>query len=102
MKRLVALLATLMVIGGFALVSAGWAQEELPEEHPHVLVLGLEFDGEGNPIGFRKCIELAAGKALRPNAHHAHMHMGTAGEALFFKAGHGVAPYPNCAVLIAD
>jgi hypothetical protein len=86
--------------------------QEFPE-HPHVLVLGVELDEQGEPVGFRKCIDLAANQALPLNAQHQHVHFGTAGEALFEKAGHVVvpaAPFPdpeepvpwsNCEELIA-
>ena len=107
MKRLIAVLATLMAVGGAALLGTGLAQDQLPE-HPHLLVLAVEFDGE-EPIGFRRCVELAAGRALPLNAHHDHAHFGTAGAALSARAGHFVvpaAPFPgvpwsNCAELEA-
>ncbi len=77
--------------------------------HPHMLVLGLEFDEQEEPIGFRKCVDLAANRALPLNVHHEHLHFGPAGEALFTHAGHAVvpaAPFPgvpwtNCESLIA-
>jgi hypothetical protein len=81
-------------------------QEELPR-HKHMLVLGLELDDEGEPVGFRRCVDLAAGRALPLNAHHAHVHTGKAGAALFEKAGHAVVPgapltpWNDCAELIA-
>ncbi len=84
------------------------------ERHPHMLVLGLELDETGEPVGFRKCVDLAANSRLPLNAHHEHMHFGTAGEALFTRAGNVVvpgAPFPapfddpvpwsNCEELIA-
>jgi hypothetical protein len=93
-------------LGILATLSTALAQ--LPE-HPHLLVVGLELDEDGNPVGFRKCVELAAGQALPLNSHHEHVHFGTAGEALFSLAGHGVAPaapfpgvpWSNCEELIA-
>jgi hypothetical protein len=84
------------------------AQEpELPR-HPHMLVLGLELNAEGEPVGFRKCVDLAANQPLPLNAHHQHVHQGTAGEHLFTNAGNVVvpgAPFPgvpwsNCEELI--
>lgn len=88
-----------------AMVGTGLADEHELPEHPHLLLLGLEFDASGEPIGFRKCQELAAGQALPLNSQHEHVHFGTAGQALFFKAGNAVvpaAPFPevpwsNCA-----
>ena len=107
MKKLVALLVTLMFVGGFAWVGAGMAQGG-PPVHPHMLVLGLELDGDGEPVGFRKCVDLAAGQALPLNAHHAHAHTGRAGNALATRAGHFVVPgsplteWENCSDLMAD
>ena len=84
------------------------------ERHPHMLVLGLEIDESGEPVGFRKCVDIAASRRLPLNAHHEHLHTGSAGEMLFTKAGHVLvpgAPYPapfgdpvpwsNCEELIA-
>ncbi|WP_166350622.1 hypothetical protein [Phytoactinopolyspora limicola] len=91
----------------FSAVGLAPAQSE-PPPHPHMLVLGLELDDYGNPVGFRKCVDLAAGKPVPLNAHHAHIHTGSAGEALFNKAGHAavpgapLTPWNNCAELIAD
>lgn len=84
------------------------------DPHPHMLVLGLELDEFEEPVGFRRCVDLAAGRTLPLNAQHEHMHFGTAGLKLFTKAGHAVvpgAPFPepfddplpwsNCEELIA-
>lgn len=102
---LAALVLGLLSAGSVALASPDHSSP-FPE-HPHVLVLGLEFDGE-EPVGARKCIDLAANRALPLRAHHVHVHFGTAGEALFVNAGHGVAPtapfpgvpWANCAELM--
>lgn len=97
MRKAVAVLAagTLATMGFTAP-----AQSVEPPPHGHMLVLGVEYTA-GAPTGFRKCIDLAAGKPVPLNAHHAHMHMGTAGEALE-GAGHAVVPtlrIANCAAL---
>jgi hypothetical protein len=105
MKRVLMLLVAAGVVVG--LQAAPAASDELPE-HPHMLVLGLEFDETGEPVAFRRCIDLAAGRALPLNAHHAHIHTGAAGEALRTKAGNftvpgaPLTPWNNCAELIAD
>ena len=81
----------------FGLLAVPALSQEFPE-HPHLLVLGLELDEDGEPVGFRKCIDLAANQALPLNAQHQHVHFGTAGEALFERAGHAVvpaAPFPD-------
>lgn len=92
-----------LVFGFLAVLIVGLAQDEELPEHPHLLVLGLEFDGE-EVVGFRACRKLAAGQALPLRSQHAHVHFGTAGAALFEKAGHVVvpaapfpgAPWSNC------
>jgi hypothetical protein len=108
------ILVLLLVLGLVLIANPATGEDETFEEHPHALVLGVAFDDEGNPISYRKCIDLAAGQALRLNAHHDHMHFGTAGEKLFTNAGNVVvpmAPFPepfedavpwnNCEELIA-
>ncbi|NDL55812.1 hypothetical protein [Phytoactinopolyspora mesophila] len=98
----------LLFAGGLLLgATAMPAQSEVPP-HPHMLVLGLQLDADGEPVGFKRCVDLAAGKPVPLNAHHAHVHTGTAGEMLRTKAGHAVVPgapltpWNNCAELIAD
>ena len=96
----------LAIVVGLGL-SAGPAAA-LPE-HPHVLVLGVEWDAHGHPVGYRKCVDLAANQPLPLRAQHQHMHFGTAGEALAVHAGHIVAPtapfpgvpWTDCETLIA-
>ncbi len=107
MTKQLAIAAFVTIIGCVAILGTVLAQEDLPR-HPHLLVLGVEFDGE-TPTGFKQCVELAAGQALRLNSHHDHAHFGTAGAALAEKAGNFVvpaAPFPgvpwsNCAELEA-
>ena len=103
MKRtLVLVLAVGLLLG----LQAPPALSELPE-HPHMLVLGFELDADDNPVGFERCIDLAAGQALPLHAHHDHLHTGKAGEALFANAGHVVVPgapltpWSNCEEFIA-
>ncbi|MFI7482118.1 hypothetical protein ACH9EU_06835 [Kocuria sp. M1R5S2] len=77
-----------------------------PPAHNHMLVLGLQVDALGNPVGFRKCVDLAGGQALDISVHHRTVHTGKAGAALR-KAGHAVVPaapltpFRNCADLEA-
>lgn len=106
MQRLLVLFG-LLALGILVAAGMGLAQENGTPEHPHFLILGLELDGE-EPVGFRKCVELAAGQSLRLNAHHDHAHTGRAGEALFLNAGNVVVPgspltpWNSCEELIAD
>lgn len=81
-----------VVVGMLVVVTAASAQEPEFEPHPHMLVLGVELDESGEPVGFRKCVDLAGGQALPLTAHHQNVHFGTAGEVLFTKAGHVVVP----------
>jgi hypothetical protein len=81
-----------LVVGLLALAIPASAQEPEFDEHPHMLILGLELDASGEPIGFRKCVDLAANNALVLTAHHQNVHFGTAGEMLFTKAGNVVVP----------
>ena len=105
MRTAVALVLTIGLLLGLSAVPV---LAQLPP-HPHVLVLGLELDEQGQPIGFHKCVDLAANQPLPLNAQHQHVHFGHAGEVLFTHAGHVVvptAPFPgvpwtNCESLIA-
>ena len=105
MKRFAALTSMVALIMGFGLALAMDHGDGPPVEHGHVLVLGLQFDGDGNP-SIRKCVDLANGRALRNNAHHDNLHTGRAGEAVA-GAGHLVIPtaplpgvrWSNCAEL---
>jgi hypothetical protein len=105
MKRsLVLLMAAGLLVG--VLGTPGLAQQG-PPPHPHMMVLGVEFNGE-EPVGYQKCVDLAGNRAVPLNAHHAHIHTGTAGEMLATNAGHVVVPgapltpWANCKELIAD
>jgi hypothetical protein len=103
MKRVLGLIAAAGLAVG--LQAAPAASQEIPP-HPHMLVLGLQLDETGEPVSFRRCVDLAAGRTLPLNAHHAHIHTGKAGQALFERAGHlavpgaPVTPWSNCAELI--
>jgi len=67
-----------------------------------MLVMGVKYGAEG-PIGFEKCVDLAAGRALPLNAHHEHAHTGRAGDAIsrtetkFVVPTAGLTPWANCA-----
>jgi len=93
LKKSLALLPVALLLGPLAGVASAHEGEEHGElpKHGHVLVLGITLDETGEPSGFRKCIDLAAGRHLPLTAHHATVHTGRAGEALW-KAGHAVAP----------
>ncbi|MCE0487436.1 hypothetical protein [Ornithinimicrobium sediminis] len=89
---------TAALVGAVALMAVGLAGPAQADGHPpgpppqhgHMLVLGVVWDGD-EPVGFRKCVDLAGGNKLGNNAHHQHAHTGKAGEALY-RAGHLVVP----------
>lgn len=85
-RSVILLMALGMLVGSLTGVSA--AHEEVPP-HGHILVLGIEFDDDFNVVSYRRCVDLAGGRVV-PN-HHATVHMGRAGEALW-NAGHATAP----------
>ena len=62
--------------------------------HAHILVVGAEVGGtEEDPVllDYRKCVDIAANRALPLNSQHEHVHFGRAGEALS-GAGHIFVP----------
>jgi hypothetical protein len=75
-------------------------------EHGHMLLLGFQFGDDGT-VRYRKCIDIAAGKALPVHVHHEGLHAGRAGDALR-NAGHmpvptaPLTPWTNCADLAAN
>ena len=93
------LAAAVTVVLGSLVASANPVDEHDPElpKHPHVLVLGVVVDAEDNPVSIKKCVDLAANRALPLNAHHVHVHFGQAGEALAAKGNFVVptAPFPG-------
>lgn len=104
MKRALLVLGLVMIM---ALGVGAAVADEHPPEHPHALVLGVVLDDSGEvPVSVRKCVDLAANRALPLNSHHAHSHTGRAGEALW-GAGNAVVPlapltpWANCAELLA-
>lgn len=103
MKRLTTLLAALALglslLGGTALAAEhDRGRSEWPEglpPHGHVMLIGVEVE-DGNAF-FNRCVELAAGKALRGTAHHESVHTGVPGGSPFaggvlFQAGNWVIP----------
>lgn len=97
MKRSVAAAAAVALALSVGFSAGPAASQEFPE-HGHLFLTGLEFDESGEPVGFKKCRELANGQALPLNAHHEHLHFGTAGEAQNERAGNTavpLAPFPG-------
>lgn len=88
MKRTTAAVLTALMM--LVLAVPAFAQAG-PPVHGHILLLGLEFDAGGEPVGYRKCVNIANNNALRLQAHHHTIHQGRAGEALW-NAGNAVVP----------
>lgn len=93
-----------MVVGALLVgpaLSQGHSDGDGPPPHGHLLLTGLEFDEEGEPVGYKKCRELANGQPVPLNAHHEHLHTGRAGEAQW-EAGNAtvplapLTPWSNC------
>ena len=106
MKRLVAVMGMVALLMGFGLALAMDHGDGPPPEHGHIKLLGLQFNDAGEVVGFRKCVDLANGRALRNNAHHDNLHTGRAAQAMA-RAGHVVVPnhpltpWNDCADAIA-
>jgi hypothetical protein len=108
MRRTASVVATagLVCLGSLVMAAPAHADRHPdgpPPLHGHMLVLGVKYVDD-QPVGFRKCVELAGGRALPLKAHHQHAHTGRAGEALM-AAGHLVVPmapltpFTSCAQL---
>ena len=83
--------AVTLVVGPLGAAASAHEHGGPPPLHGHIKLIGLQFDQQGEPFGFRKCIHLPSGNALPLKAHHAHLHTGRAGEAQW-NAGHAVVP----------
>lgn len=109
MQRILVLLAAMALLG---VVSAH--EHGRPPDHPHMLVqapqIAVIFIDE-TPfvavVGWRRCVDLAGGRNVPLQAHHAGLHTGRAGVALFENAniwvvpGAPLTPWTNCAALQA-
>ncbi len=104
MRRIVTLIAVLAMTLGMAGVASASEHGHPWPEHGHILLLGLQFDDSGEPVGFRKCVDIAGGRK-NDHAHHTTLHQGRAGVALQ-RAGHAIVPtadltpWANCAEFI--
>jgi hypothetical protein len=105
-KRIVVLVLALSML--FAVQIGPVLSQDLPR-HSHIMLLGLEFDDTGEPIGFRRCVDLAGGRDVPLHAHHDNLHVfqgGAASEALMGRANiwvipsAGLAPWDDCAGFI--
>lgn len=95
------------LLGLVAMATPATAQDFEP--HPHLLVQRpvVDFiDVEGQQllalVGFRKCVELAAGQPVPIHAHHDVLHFGETGQKLFNQAGHVVVPTAPFGVPVFD
>ena len=108
--RRVVVLTVLLALLAITVAGVGVAEEPQLPDHPHMLVLHIEVgevDGIPAVLGWRRCIDLAAGHPVPLHAHHDHLHFGPVGEVLFDNAGHAVvggaplSPWAGCAGLEA-
>jgi hypothetical protein len=107
-------LAVVMVLGLFAApVSAHEGEEDLPEhghmllQRPEWVLVGVDEEYATIELTFRRCVDLAGGRALPLHVHHDTVHTGRAGQALWGRTQNGViptgiSPWANCADLIAN
>lgn len=98
MKRIITLLVslamTLGLLAGTAL--AGGHEWEHEDPHGHVMLIGVQVDGDGF-ASYKRCVELANGEALPTPAHHHSVHTGNAGgspmvQGPLFRAGNWIVP----------
>jgi hypothetical protein len=92
MRRALILVAAMTLLA-LSAVGAGSAQEHELPDHPHMLLLGFEIgevDGALALVGWRKCVDLAAGHSVPLHAHHDQLHFGPVGDVLADNAGHAV------------
>jgi len=96
---LVAMAIGLSLFAGTALAAGhDKGRNEWPDglpAHGHVMLVGVELEN-GN-VYFDRCVDLAAGNALRGPAHHLSVHTGVPGGSPFaggvlFQAGNWVIP----------
>jgi hypothetical protein len=105
MRRLLIMTLAVAMLA-VSVVGVGVAQEHEVPDHAHILVLGLEFgevDGSFALVGWRRCVDLAAGRSVPLHAHHDRLHVGPVNDVLIDNAGHAVvgtyplAPWTSCA-----
>jgi len=112
MRRTLVLLAVIAALG--IVLAHEHGENGSTPDHPHMLVQRPQIDVvfiDETPfvavVGWRKCVDLAAGRNVPLNAHHDGIHTGRAGQALFENARHWVipgapiTPWANCAALQA-
>lgn len=80
------------VVAAVAVTGAAWglaatSGADGPPPHGHIMLLHVDEE----ELTYRKCVDLAAGRAVPTHAHHANLHVGRAGIALT-RAGHAVIP----------
>jgi hypothetical protein len=89
MRRIIILLSAVALLG--AIIAGSASTQQFPP-HGHILLLGMEFDDTGEPVGFRKCVDLAGARHVPLHSHHDHLHFGKTGVKLATKANHWVVP----------
>lgn len=104
MKRTGVAVSVVLMVMALAVPAIG--DEHIPP-HGHLMLVRAEFEGEGPSTiihSYARCVDLAANQALRLNAHHDHVHFGTAGQALrtagqLIVPAEPFGPFADCADL---
>lgn len=98
MRRLTIVLAAVALAMALLMAPVAAGNNDWGEvtPHGHVMLVNAEFNAQGQ-VEFHRCVEFAAGKALRGPAHHNSVHIGAAGGSPFaqgalYNAGNLVIP----------
>ena len=98
-RLMAAVLAAVLMIVTLPAIADADSHPDFSEPHAHALLLHAETIPNPGvpgpplfPIGYERCVDLAAGEALPRNSHHGTLHTGRAGQALA-QAGHLVVPF---------
>lgn len=100
MRRTLILMAAFALgLLAFATTASAGGHEWHVEPHGHVMLIGVEMEAVegGSLVSFDRCVEFAAGRALKTPAHHHSVHTGRAGGSPFvqgalWNAGNAVVP----------
>jgi hypothetical protein len=88
-KRIMILVLAMTMLVASQVIPA--VSQEFPR-HSHIMLLHVQLDAEGEPVGYRHCVDLAGGRDVPLHAHHDQLHCGDVGATLDERAGHWVIP----------
>ena len=95
MRKVVTLLAVLVLTLGMVGAASATEHGEPWPGHGHIMLLHVDYDAEGEPESYGKCVDIANSERL-DRVHHTTIHTGRAGRALQ-RAGHLVVPTQDLA-----